>query len=130
MGKKIVLLTVLALVVALTAAVTIYVVVDRNTVKSFSLRDAYYQRILQEFAVNCSTEPVNSANDAKQAAEEIWIKIYGADTILNEKPYMVYYDETEEVWLVTGSLPPLTLGGVAKILVRRDGTVLAVWHEK
>lgn len=130
MSKKKVLLIVLAIAIVLIAAVAIISVIALNKVRPFSLQDAYYQRFLQEFASDRTVEPVDSAKEAKRVAKEIWTEIYGADTILDEKPYLVYYDEAEDVWLVTGTLPLFAKGGVAKILIHSNGTVLAVWHEK
>lgn len=133
MKKKKRLLIGAAVVLVIAIAVAVVVVVDRNRVKSFSVQDAYYQQMLEEFEINCMGDPVNSPKQARKAAENIWIETFGEETIKDEKPYLVYYDEAEGVWLVTGSMPILPiyrLGGVAKVLIREDGMILAVWHEK
>ena len=79
---------------------------------------------------------IDSAKTAKNKAEMVWIEIYGK-SIKRQKPYQVFFDETNEVWLITGSFPmPERLfksfkGGVAHILIQKsDGKVLAIWHDK
>jgi len=43
----------------------------------------------------------------------------------------VLFDEESETWLVHGTLPKNTIGGVPYILIQKsDGKVLAVWHTK
>lgn len=130
MGKKKVFLIILAVFVILAAVIAALIVITLNKAHPFSLQEPHYQRIMQEFASNRIVAPVDSVKEAKRVAQEIWCEIYGTDKILDEKPYVVYYDEAEEVWLVTGTLPILAAGGTAKILIHRNGTVLAVWHEK
>lgn len=130
MNKKKGVLIGVAVVLVIAVSVAVFVIADRNRVRPFSLQDAYYQQMLEEFEINCMDDPVNSAKQARKAAENIWIETFGAEAIKGEKPYLVYYDEAEGVWLVTGSSPMFTLGGVAKALIREDGMILAVWHEK
>ena len=119
-----------AAVLVIAIAVAVVVVVEQNRVKPFSVKDAHYQQMMEKFEINCMGDPVNSPKQARKAAENIWIETFGEETIKDEKPYLVYYDEAEGVWLVTGSLPMFALGGVAKVLIREDGMILAVWHEK
>ena len=62
--------------------------------------------------------------------ESIWIKKFG-ERVKAEKPYQVFYDEQNGVWLVQGTLPADMMGGVANIIVENNtGKVLALWHEK
>lgn len=133
MEKKKVFLIVLALVVALIAAMIVYVVVDYHTVKPFALQD--YAEYVDHFAENehfrpymdaYEAEPVEDAQAAKQVAEALFTTIYGE----SEEPYSVYYDDAEGVWYVRGFKSPFALGGVAEILIRTDGTILAIWHGK
>ena len=119
-----------AAVLVIAIVVAIVVVVDRNRVKSFSVKDAHYQQMLEEFAIDCLGDPVNSPKQARKAAESIWIENFGEEAIKNQKPYAVFYDEAEKIWLITGSKLSPSLGGVAKVLIREDGMILAVWHEK
>ena len=130
MKKKKSLLIGVAAVLVVAIAVAVVVAVGQNRVKPFSVKDAHYQQMMEEFAINCMSDPVKSPKQARKAAENIWIETFGEEAIKGEKPYLVYYDEAEGVWLVTGSLPMFTLGGVANVLIREDGMILAVWHEK
>ena len=60
----------------------------------------------------------------------ILIEKYGTQ-IKKQKPYKVFYDETNDVWMVTGTLPSNKKGGVANIIIDNStGKVLAIWHSK
>jgi len=96
-------------------------------VGDFKLSD--YQSFVNDYPSDKTVEKIDNAAVAKVQAEKVWILTYGED-VKEEKPYKVSYDSTSKVWLVTGSLPMFSLGGVAKILIQTDGKVLAVWHEK
>ena len=62
-------------------------------------------------------------------AVAVWTPIYGKEKIENEKPYKARLKN--EVWTVTGSLPPNTDGGVAEIeIAKDDGRILRVIHGK
>ena len=62
-------------------------------------------------------------------AVAVWIPIYGADTIENEKP--VTATLSNGIWTVQGSLPKTMLGGVALAEIsKEDGTILRVTHGK
>ena len=97
-------------------------------VKSFNLID--YQDYIDNFS---SDKNIDIGNDIKimlEKVENIWIQEYG-DDVKKQKPYEVFYDETSKVWLIRGTLPSDTVGGVANILVDNDtGKVLAIWHDK
>ena len=97
-------------------------------VKSFDLID--YQDYIDNFS---SDKNIDIGNDIKimlEKVENIWVQEYG-DDVKKQKPYEVFYDETSKVWLVRGTLPSDTVGGVANILVDNDtGKVLAIWHDK
>lgn len=93
----------------------------------FQLTD--YQFELNNFHSDEIVEKIENNDEAKAQAEHVWVEVYG-DTIKNNKPYTVSYDSSSEVWLVTGSLPQNSSGGVPYILLKSDGKVLAVWHDK
>ena len=133
MGKNIFLI-ILAFVVVLTAAASIYMMIESNAVHSFMVRD--YDRYMHDFAQNeyfkpyledYEAEPIENIKDAKRVAEMFFTEIYGE----SEKPYYVSYDEAEEVWHVSGTklLLPM-MGGFAEMLIHKDGTILAIWHGK
>ena len=93
-----------------------------------------YSNYIIDFPSNIVLGPVNNAESAKDKAQSVWLQLYG-ESIKDEKPYQVFFDESNEMWLVTGSMPKClfdtTKGGVANIIIRKsDGKVLAVWHDK
>ena len=96
-------------------------------IKNFDVDYSYY---ISEFSSNEVLGKIDNAEIAKEKAESIWRGIYG-ESIKNEKPYQVFFDATNEVWLVSGTMPRNQKGGVANILIQKsDGKVLAVWHDK
>src|SRR5438045_9780190 len=65
---------------------------------------------------------VPDAGTAISIARAVWLPIYGAKQIDDEKPYKATL--SGEVWTVTGSLPRGFSGGVAGIEIsKRDGRV-------
>ena len=89
-----------------------------------------YQYYIENFPSEETLGGIADARDAMNKAEEVLIKTYGK-TVRNEKPYQLFYDEQNEVWLVTGTLRGNREGGVGNILMENDtGKVLAVWHDK
>ena len=66
---------------------------------------------------------------AVRIAEAVWIPIYGAKMIRNERPF--HATLTGGVWTVTGWLPPNMVGGVAMAeIAQRDGRIIRVTHGK
>lgn len=99
-----------------------------STVDNFSISD--YDGYIEQFSSKKTLGETNDAKTAKKKAEEVWIELYG-EKIKSSKPYKTLYDKTNEVWLVQGSLPENTIGGVPYILIQKsDGRILAVWHTK
>lgn len=67
---------------------------------------------------------------AIKIAVAVWEPIYGAAQIAEEKPYRARLD-SRGVWIVEGSLPKYTPGGVAIAeIARDDGRILRVSHDK
>ena len=123
-------LRILALILALAVAAGGFALyrVWHPRVQSFSLDE--YQRMIAQFPSDKVLGPVADTDDLLQKAEAVWTEIYG-EQVREEKPYRIFYDEQNAVWLVSGSLKPFRLGGTAQILVENDtGKVLAVWHGK
>ncbi len=97
-------------------------------VKDFDLND--YQHYIDNFPSEEELGSVIDSKDAIKKAELIWINMYG-EIIKKEKPYQVFYDEDNGIWLIQGTLRSNMKGGVANILIQnKTGKVLAVWHEK
>ena len=92
-----------------------------------------YQRFIEEFPFDENMGPISDVEELVKKSEEIWIRVFG-ENVKKEKPYQVFYDETNEIWLIHGTfhrgLFGPTMGGVAYILVNHSGKVLAVWHER
>ena len=99
-------------------------------VSSFQFAD--YADKVEEFPSEENWGRVTDVDTLLEKTEQLWIQIYGKETILGEKPYQVFYDEQAGIWFISGTLPEkYSFGGVANILVENDtGDVLAVWHEK
>ena len=73
---------------------------------------------------------VPDAKTAIRIAVAVWEPIYGEQVIAGEKPYDARLD-TNGVWIVRGSLPENTPGGVAVAeIAKDDGRILRVSHTK
>ena len=109
----------------------ILVVIIKNKspeIKTFEVSE--YQYYIDNFSSEENLDFISDSKDLLKKVEVIWIKQYG-ERIKNQKPYQVFYDEVNDVWLVHGTLRSNRMGGVANILVDNDtGKVLAVWHDK
>lgn len=67
---------------------------------------------------------------AKKYALEIWVEVYGRE-VYKMKPYKVYWDDENKVWLVTGTKRKNKLGGIPYIIFSKDdGEIIAVWHTR
>ena len=63
---------------------------------------------------------------AIRIAEAVWLPIYGKG-IYEQRPFRAQL--VGNVWIVTGSLPPMTCGGVPIARISRDdGRILQVIH--
>ena len=125
--KRIVLLV---LIVAILIGGVCMIIIQNKTpnVKEFEFND--YQYYVDSFPSEENVGNIIDAKDAIKKAEKIWIKLYG-ESIKKEKPYQVFYDEDNGIWLIQGTLRSNMKGGVANILIQnKTGKVLAVWHEK
>lgn len=89
-----------------------------------------YQEEIQTFYCDKITKPIKNEFDAEKIAEEIWLDYFGKK-ILQEKPFVVFYDNANHAWLVQSTLSEDLLGGSAYIIINGvTGEVLAVWREK
>lgn len=70
---------------------------------------------------------IENEKEAYQVAAKVIREVYGKD----ESPYKVKYNENADAWIVSGSLPFSSLGGVASIAIERDtGAILMLIHTK
>jgi hypothetical protein len=66
---------------------------------------------------------------ALKMAELILNSVYGKDEIQRQKPFSI--KDTGDSWIISGSLPKNSLGGVANIEIdKRTGTITNVTHGK
>lgn len=125
--KKYVLF-VISVVIALILVITICVKKRETDVLTFKLSD--YQYYIDNFSSEEIVGSISNSKDALMHAECVWIKLYG-NRVKEEKPYKIFYDSENGVWLIQGTLRSNELGGVANILIENnEGKVLAVWHDK
>lgn len=74
-------------------------------------------------------ELINSSEVAAQIGICYLNDIYGKDVIKEETPFNII--EFQHSWLMEGSLPPNSYGGVASIYIaKKDGMVIHYMHEK
>jgi hypothetical protein len=131
MIKKVIIICFILLAVLLGGVVIIFNGFEREKVKLFNLNDEpYYLQAIQDFPSNKFLGEILTAEEAKQKAVEEWVSLFG-DKIKDEKPYQVFFDEKNDIWLVKGFLPKGWKGGVAYILIQKsDGKILAIWHDQ
>ena len=145
MKKKSILITV-ALVVVVAAVLTVTTIliislVNKNNtdaepetdekreliVDSFNVED--YKDDIEAFPSDEVLGEISDAKDAVTKAEKMFIKVFGEEAE-KEKPYRIFYDQKNELWLIMGTLPENMMGGCAHIIFRNDnGKVLAIWSE-
>ncbi|MBE6713624.1 MAG: hypothetical protein E7580_08995 [Ruminococcaceae bacterium] len=74
---------------------------------------------------------IDSPQTAKEKGMAVLKKLYGEETLKDEEPFGVSFDEENQAYLIQGTLPDNMVGGVAHILIQKtDGKVIAVWHDK
>ncbi len=102
---------------------------NTDEVENFALSE--YQWTIEEFPYEKYVGTVDTPQKAKKQAGIVWVERFGkeADPFLNRK-IEIFYDKKSECWLVKGTLPKDTLGGVPNAILRKDGTVSSVWHEQ
>ncbi|MDR0812420.1 MAG: YbbC/YhhH family protein [Oscillospiraceae bacterium] len=134
MKKKILIPIIIISILAIVGALACLAYFQKaNTVGTITLSDyneligfCNNRPITEEF-----TEPfgsVGSVKEAKKLAESIWIELFG-DSVTKKKPYRVFYDDINQVWLVQGTV--FFMGGGPNILIQKsDGKVLAIWQYK
>ena len=126
--RKRIVLFVLIIVILIGGVCMIIIQNKTPNVKAFEFND--YQYYIDNFPSEENVGNIIDAKDAIKKAEKIWIKLYG-ESIKKEKPYQVFYDENNGIWLVQGTLRSNMKGGVANILIQNEtGKIVAVWHDK
>lgn len=125
--KKVLFISISFILIAVTI-LFVYIYFEETEIGEFDLSD--YEYCIKEFPIDKNVGDASDPKELIKKSKEIWIEIYGKSVIW-ERPYKVFYDSNNDVWLIHGSLPSFMAGGVAYILVEKDtGNVLAVWHDK
>ena len=124
--KKNILIVVLF--VFFVMVVSVLMLLEEPKIGKFNLNN--YQYYIENFSSN---ENIGNTSDLREVllnVEKLWIEMYG-ESVKNERPYKVFYDSINDVWLVQGSLKSNSMGGVANVLIEKStGRVLAIWHDK
>ncbi len=90
-----------------------------------------YRSYIEAFPSSQNVGKILDEKDVLKKAESVWVSMFG-ESVKRERPYSVFYDNQNDVWLVM-SLAPTNMnqkGGSAFIIIQTNGTVLAVWHEE
>ena len=63
-------------------------------------------------------------------AKIVFTSVYGIESVETREPYKGRYDEQNKVWIISGTLPEDSLGGVPAIVFKQSGHVLIITHGK
>ena len=91
-----------------------------------------YKWEIENFSFSKNVGQVNDANTAIEKAKELWIEKYSTvngqsyDPIKGRK-CEVFFDRYNDCWLIKITLESNTIGSVPHAIIRKDGTVIAVW---
>ena len=131
MKKKIFIVCSVLLLGAMLGGIIIFKGIQSNKAESFNLNDEpYYLGAMRDFPSDKILGEIPTAKDAKEKAVSEWLNLFGVK-IKDEKPYKVFYDKQNDIWLVKGSLKRGWVGGVAFIIMQKsDGKILAIWHDQ
>ena len=120
-------LTELCIILLIAVCAMSMISCEKQQENIFSLSD--YQFFLDNFSYSGTVERISDEETAIEKAEEVWLGVFGGN-IIEKKPYVAYYDAETDTWLVKGTLPDNSFGGVPYAIIQSDGQVLAVWHDK
>ena len=134
-SKKVQLIDAIVIFISILIFSRLFVCIyNSNQVKSFSIHE--YEEEITDFSsekifgYTRKMGEIANSHVAKEYAQEIWIEVYG-ENVKDKKPYKVYWDNENNVWLVTGTLKKHWLSGVPHIIFsKNDGEIIAVWHTR
>ena len=134
MKKRIITLGVVALSLAAIAIVGIvlFASLREPVVGEFALED--YQWEIESFPSDENVGEVDTAETAIEKSKELWTQKFATGNgksydCINGRKVEVFYDPEAECWYVRETLPRNTLGGVPHAIIRKNGDVIAVWHD-
>ena len=121
--------------VCLIAAILTAMIITREPLQLKSFDYNQYRVFIEGYSGNCiNLGSIDNKEKAIEKAELVWQRQFGTDMLKeiqhNEQPFSVRYNSEKKMWLITGSMEPNTVGGVAGAIIGGDGTVLAIWHGK
>jgi len=93
---------------------------DGKRVAEKELENAKRLRQDISFVKNNNQIPIKDSISAIIAAERILFPIFGKENIQSQKPYNVYF--IKGYWIVFGSLPKDSLGGVFSIILDKKNS--------
>jgi len=93
--------------------------------KTFVLED--YVSEIAQYGSELNVGKITDEADALAKAESVWISQYG-QIVLKQRPYKVKTDPITKTYLIQGTLPKGSAGGIAMIILDSTGRVLALWH--
>ena len=127
--RKILFVLLFILFMAFIGGILVLITKNKSPeIKTFEVSE--YQYYIDNFPSEDNLGFISDSKDLLKKVEVIWINKYG-ERIKDQKPYQVFYDEKNSIWLVQGTLRTNMMGGVANILVDNNtGKVLAIWHDK
>ena len=126
MKKKVVFISV-GIIFLICAVIVIIVRVNSSKVGTFNLND--YKEEIDNFPSEEELGAISGPKDALKKAEKLFIELYG-NSVKKWKPYKIFYDEENGVWLIEGSTKFFLMSGGVGVLIKDSGEVLAVWHGK
>ena len=95
-------------------------------IKDFKLQD--YQEEIDIFSCNKTLTKINDTMDLYKKAQKIWVDELKFE-ITSEYRVEVYYDYENETWMVSAFFDDVETDAAAPtVIIRADGTVLAVWR--
>lgn len=99
----------------------------QSYVNEFNL--AEYQWEIEHFSVERNIGQVNDANTAIEKAKDLWIELFRSKSYdpINGRKILVFYDSSNQCWLIKGTLASNIDGAVPHTLITNAGKVLAVW---
>lgn len=116
-------------------SILIFISCQRTKKDSHFLGEDYARKALAEAkADSLDILPVDKTlidneETAVKFAEVILFKVYGQETIVDEKPYEVH--NIDGYWIINGTIPKGSLGGAFEIIFNSsDGRVIRLVHYK
>jgi hypothetical protein len=127
---KVLAITLAIVIVCITVAVLVFKSSQDHIVYTFSLED--YADFIHDDPVYPAQGSVETADEARDVAEKIIRDWFRKDGIYSgtSKPYVVSFDEENQVWLVQATMFLWVGGGASMIITKEEGNVLAIWNQK